>query len=171
MLYQLVSWSILLSCFYEFFLAKVQQGRPWDFIKKKSQKLYKESTTKIKTTQEAEEATGQLRTKKRSQRTKAERLSSDILRAWSLASSKKEHFQEEKEGRPLSNIKLFRCFHMCQAAMMKISIKKGFWYCCFDCIIIWKKSLWKFQCIFKCCQQALLHGQLKKRWKAVYSIF
>ena len=95
-------------------LAKIQQGRPWDFIKKKSKKLYKESTTKIKTTQEAEEATGQLRTKKRSQRRKAERLSSDILRAWNLASSKKEHFEEEKEGRPLSNIKLFRCFHMCQ---------------------------------------------------------
>jgi hypothetical protein len=33
---------------------------------------------------------------------KEKRLSSDILRACSLASSKKEHFQEEKEGHPLS---------------------------------------------------------------------
>ena len=38
-------------------------------------------------------------------------MSSDIVRDCSLASSKKEHFQEDKEGHPLSKIKLFRCFH------------------------------------------------------------
>jgi len=27
------------------------------------------------------------------------------------------------------------------AAMMNVTMEKGFWYCCFDYIIIWKKSL------------------------------
>ncbi|XP_021320987.1 uncharacterized protein LOC8069886 isoform X2 [Sorghum bicolor] len=46
---------------------------------------------------------------------------------WSKKTSgnpQKEFFQEMKEGRPLSKMKLFLCFQICHAAMVKNSTKK-----------------------------------------------
>ena len=79
-------------------------------------------------------------------------LESQSLWACNLASSTKFCFQETREGRPRSNIELFLCFHIYQAPMMKISMKKVLENCCLAWVIIRKKSAPRFQCMSSCCQ-------------------
>ena len=54
----------------------------------------------------------------------------------------------DKRRPTLSKMKLFLCFQICHAAMVKNSMKKGFWDWVLTCCIISKNSLVKSQLIF-----------------------
>ena len=107
-----------------FFSRKYSRGGPHcrDYIKQK-QRLYKEASEERQKKHQKTNPRQKNYTKASIHNRYSGRFCSLNLCAWRLASSKKELFQESKDGRPLSKMKLFLCFQICQAAMMNISIK------------------------------------------------